>query len=92
MLELALMIINMIAFLVPNIYLMACPCCVNVNSAIAWTAFVRWTCWNTVCWRLSGFCSRFGLLIVTGDSNACSCLAHITNCIFKAWWRFARQW
>lgn len=53
MLELALMIINLIAFLVPNIYLMACPCCVNVNSAIAWSAFVRWTCWNTVCIKTS---------------------------------------
>ena len=62
MLELLLMIINLIAFLVPNIYLMACPCCVNVNSAIAWSAFVRWTCWNTVRHTL--------------DSSACSLPVH----------------
>ncbi|KAK9863541.1 hypothetical protein WJX84_001265 [Apatococcus fuscideae] len=48
LIELCVMIINLIAFLIPNIYEHACPCCVKVDFVIAWTAFIRWTCWNTL--------------------------------------------
>ena len=42
------MIANLVAFILPNAYLLACQCCTGFYYAIGWSAFTRWTCWNTV--------------------------------------------
>ena len=46
--ELVLMILNLTAFIFPNAYLLACKCCTGFYTAIGWSAFVRWSCWNMV--------------------------------------------
>ena len=67
MIELVLMIVNLIAFLVPNVRQVACPCCKDVHTTIAWSAFVRWTCWNSVRAQQAQFhkgCRMFAALFV----------------------------
>ncbi|KAK9818602.1 hypothetical protein WJX74_009103 [Apatococcus lobatus] len=47
-LELIVMILNSVAFIFPNAYLLGCHCCNGYHHAIGWSAFARWSCWNTI--------------------------------------------
>lgn len=45
--EITLQLINSICFLLPNAQAIAPDCFFLFSHTVIWTAFVRWTCWNT---------------------------------------------
>lgn len=76
--EASMQIINLTFFVVPNVYVLVRPCGWR-DDIVLWSAFVSWTCWNTL-FLLSVVRTPCTALNVYSDDNlyptiwTCTCL------------------
>lgn len=64
--------INLVFYLVPNVYVLRYPCHILSPFTFA-TGFIQWTCWNTV--RLNSSTPRF--TSAASQASACVCIVKL---------------